>query len=136
MFNIDVAPSSRLYDASPTDDPRLPSPSPQLYAYQLPRIQRRDASRFRPATDHTPAQGHSVPPVEYLPGGDQEPVENDARREIYRLPHGRFDDAQGRIELIDFEAALPESVMVFRWDDPEDPELTPDDAQAAIPRAA
>ncbi len=47
-FTIFPHPGSRFFDPTPIDDPALPVPSPQLYAYKLPEIPKRDASRFRP----------------------------------------------------------------------------------------
>ena len=47
-FSVYPAPHSRLYDSTCVNDPRLPSPSPQLYAYELPALPERDTSRFRP----------------------------------------------------------------------------------------
>ena len=37
-YNLRVAPTSRLYDPSPVDDPQLPQPAPQLYSYELPPL--------------------------------------------------------------------------------------------------
>lgn len=37
---------SRFFDATPTDDPLLPVPAPQLYAYALPDLPTRDPGRF------------------------------------------------------------------------------------------
>jgi len=45
-FGVDPDPRSRFYDATPTDDPWLPVPAPQLYAYSLPDLPERDPSRF------------------------------------------------------------------------------------------
>ncbi|QDT10880.1 TolC family protein [Planctomycetes bacterium K23_9] len=42
------APDSRLYQPTCVNDPRLPSPSPQLYAYELPELPEHKASRFIP----------------------------------------------------------------------------------------
>lgn len=45
-FSVEPDPRSRFCDASPTDDPWLPVPAPQLYAYQLPDLPERDPGRF------------------------------------------------------------------------------------------
>lgn len=37
---------SRLHDPTCVDDPTLPSPSPQLYDYDLPQLPKRDTDRF------------------------------------------------------------------------------------------
>lgn len=46
-FDVVVAPGSRLYDPTPLEDPLLPVPSPQLYAYNLPPLSEHDPDRFR-----------------------------------------------------------------------------------------
>jgi len=51
-FGVEPDPRSRFYDATPTDDPWLPVPAPQLYAYQLPELPERDPGRFG---GHVPA---------------------------------------------------------------------------------
>lgn len=48
-FDVQPDPGSRFYDPSAADDPELPIPSPQLYAYQLPELPPRDPARFRVA---------------------------------------------------------------------------------------
>ena len=47
-FDVQPRPDSRLFDPSFIDDPRLPDPSPQLYAYRLPQLPERDPARFSP----------------------------------------------------------------------------------------
>ena len=37
-------PESRFYDPTPTDDPLLPVPAPQLYAYRLPTLPQREST--------------------------------------------------------------------------------------------
>ena len=46
-FDVVAAPGSRLYDPTPLEDPLLPNPSPQLYAYDLPQLSEHDPDRFR-----------------------------------------------------------------------------------------
>ncbi|MBC8354909.1 MAG: TolC family protein [Planctomycetes bacterium] len=46
-FDVVATPGSRLYDPTALDDPQLPHPAPQLYAYDLPQLPERDPSRFR-----------------------------------------------------------------------------------------
>ncbi len=60
-FDIVPRPGSRLFDPTPIDDPLLPNPSPQLYAYTLPELSERDPSRFSP--------GGAFVPQDPLPGG-------------------------------------------------------------------
>lgn len=47
-YSVYPAPHSRLHDPTCVNDPRLPSPSPQLYEYELPELPKRDLGRFRP----------------------------------------------------------------------------------------
>lgn len=46
-YDVVPMPGSRLYDPTPLDDPLLPKPAPQLYAYDLPQLPERDPERFR-----------------------------------------------------------------------------------------
>jgi len=46
MFSVYPDPRSRFFDPTPTDDPALPVPAPQLYAYALPELPERDPGRF------------------------------------------------------------------------------------------
>lgn len=48
-YSVYPVPASRWYDPTPADDPRLPIPSPQLYAYPLPEMPQRDPARFQPS---------------------------------------------------------------------------------------
>ena len=57
-FGVEPDPRSRFYDATPTDDPWLPVPAPQLYAYSLPELPERDPSRFG---GHVPASNDALP---------------------------------------------------------------------------
>ena len=45
-FDVQPRPDSRLFDPTFIDDPLLPDPSPQLYAYTLPQLPERDPTRF------------------------------------------------------------------------------------------
>lgn len=47
-FDVVPSPLSRLYDPTPPNDPLLPIPSPQLYAYDIPALPERDPARFTP----------------------------------------------------------------------------------------
>lgn len=53
-FDVVPSPLSRLYDPTPPNDPLLPVPSPQLYAYDMPALPDRDPARFTP-TNRSPA---------------------------------------------------------------------------------
>jgi len=48
-YSVYPAPNSRLYDPSCIEDPCLPTPSPQLYNYELPALPPRDNDRFKPS---------------------------------------------------------------------------------------
>ncbi len=63
-FNVYPDPRSRFHDPTPTDDPCLPMPSPQLYAYNLPELPDRDPARLRPGNSLGIAV--VVPPNELL----------------------------------------------------------------------
>jgi len=64
-FDIVPGPGSRLFDPTPLDDPLLPMPAPQLYAFELPQLPERDPRRFRPAEPRpsSPEAGQPVPSV-------------------------------------------------------------------------
>jgi len=47
MFSVYPHPQSRFFDPTHDDDPILPVPAPQLYAYSLPQLPQRDPRRFR-----------------------------------------------------------------------------------------
>ncbi|MBN2476405.1 MAG: TolC family protein [Pirellulales bacterium] len=49
-FTIQPDPRSRFCDPTPIDDPRLPVPAPQLYAYRLPALMPHDPARFQGTT--------------------------------------------------------------------------------------
>ncbi|MGF1583321.1 MAG: hypothetical protein ACFCD0_28715 [Gemmataceae bacterium] len=58
-FNIFPQPGSRFFDPTPIDDPMLPTPAPQLYAFELPEIPERDPQRFRPKETDGNAEGQT-----------------------------------------------------------------------------
>lgn len=45
-FSVYPDPRSRFFDPTPADDPLLPVPAPQLYAYTLPELPPREPGRF------------------------------------------------------------------------------------------
>ena len=63
-------PTSRLYDPTPLDDPWLPVPAPQLYAYQIPALPQR--------SQQSPDTSEAVPPPV--------PVELEQQARVIRLP--------------------------------------------------
>lgn len=60
-FSLHPPPTSRLYDPTPLDDPWLPMPAPQLYAYELPELSSRTTTPRQP--DLLPAEPIGPPPV-------------------------------------------------------------------------
>ena len=83
-FSVYPEPRSRLYDPSPVNDPVLPKPAPQLYAYQLPELPERDPARF------TPNRPKRLPPTERLP-----------------LPKAQPDTVPADMPDLDFQEPLP-----------------------------
>ena len=108
-FSIDVDPTSRLHDATPVDDPRLPMPAPSLYAYELPNMPDRDPARFAP----------SGSPANEAPSELQTDMAGIGRRHMRRLP-SRADAGtadvppnlaeQERIATVAFEQTAPANV--------------------------
>ena len=73
-FDVVATPGSRLYDPTSLEDPLLPHPAPQLYAYNVPQLPERDPDRFkqrlRTSTLLNPVNpGPSVPPVQVASQG-------------------------------------------------------------------
>ena len=50
-FTVYPHPRSRFFDPTSPDDPTLPIPTPQLYAYDLPELPEHDPNRFRPGAN-------------------------------------------------------------------------------------
>lgn len=79
-FSIDVSPGSRLSHRSNVDDPCLPVPAPELYAYQLPVATKRDPGRFVVGSVFLPELGDAIAKLSSrtlfrLPGqNDPEPI--------------------------------------------------------------
>lgn len=48
-YSVYPEPNSRLYQPTCVNDPCLPSPSPQLYDYELPELPEHDPARFLPS---------------------------------------------------------------------------------------
>lgn len=61
-FSVWPRPDSRFYDPTPPDDPLLPIPAPQLYAYRLGELPQRDSTRFRPRAGDADPSAEEVPP--------------------------------------------------------------------------
>ena len=85
MYNVVPAPGSRFYDPTAVDDPLLPLPAPQLYAYDLPPLPERDSRRYRlPAPDAAhPPSGQLPLPVQwaaYQPPPLNPPARDPARQ--------------------------------------------------------
>ena len=47
-YDLHAPPHSRLHDPTPIDDPWLPVPAPQLYAYDFPPLQARQSQQLQP----------------------------------------------------------------------------------------
>ncbi len=61
-FSVVPDSRSRFYDPTPLDDPLLPVPAPQLYAYSLGELPQRDPARFRPGQAAGGQMGEEVAP--------------------------------------------------------------------------
>jgi len=77
-YNVYPAPHSRLHDPTCVNDPRLPSPSPQLYDYELPELPERDLARFRPKKSQSESslelpetRSPAIEPFEPHPNSDE-----------------------------------------------------------------
>jgi hypothetical protein len=60
-YNLLPPEHSRLYDPTPIDDPLLPLPAPQLYAYDLPPLRDAQSQQFQPGgpnLPHSSRRGH------------------------------------------------------------------------------
>jgi outer membrane protein TolC len=115
-FDVVVAPGSRLYDPTPLEDPLLPVPSPQLYAYDLPQLSEHDPDRFRQRlrTNNLGIEEKLFPPVQ---------VALDAAR-FTRLPQVMIATGERRpaTELLPV-AYLAQAQPVNVLADPSDSEL-------------
>jgi outer membrane protein TolC len=54
MFSVYPHPQSRFFDPTQDDDPILPVPAPQLYAYSLPQLPQRNPRRFHGEVETAP----------------------------------------------------------------------------------
>ena len=88
-FTIASQPGSRLTTPGPLDDPCLPDPSPQLYAFELPATPQRDASRFRSSADLALSQRPNVWTANggkaFIPEGPASSL-SERRPGLFRLP--------------------------------------------------
>lgn len=83
-YTILPHPASRFFDPTPLDDPWLPFPAPQLYAYDLPTLPERDANRFGP--DDTARRGLSHSAATRLVSQDLRPGHLAPNSDLKRLP--------------------------------------------------
>jgi len=73
-YSVYPQPHSRLYNDPCIDDPSLPNPAPQLYAYDLPEAPERNPKRFLPSDDESNFE-YDAESAD-LPNGDGEPIES------------------------------------------------------------
>ena len=81
-YSVYPAPHSRLHDPTCVNDPHLPSPSPQLYDYELPELPERDLARFRPNSDSDGVITDDL--FEDVPARE-EPVQPEATGPLYEV---------------------------------------------------
>ena len=98
-FNILPNPLSRFFDPTIIEDPMLPMPSPQLYAYQLPPL----------PSQMEPQSGDSAAPMPSDEFGDAEP---EASTE--RPPGGgvRYRMRPGEVQQVAFLSPADEAALV------------------------
>lgn len=121
MFSVYPDPRSRFFDPTPTDDPALPVPAPQLYAYALPELPQRSPARFggpgaeglAPYQPETQARDARFPPLacasgfhvaDRPPGSGQETPNGLVRQAAYQAPASASPSAPPQdISSIDME---------------------------------
>ena len=108
-YDVVPMPGSRLYNPTPIDDPLLPSPSPQLYAYDLPQLQPRDPDRFRQRLQSGSASGQ-LNPFPDVQVAAATTTKNSSNARLTRLP-----DVHQTVELVSAQAAN-ENIRAARLD--------------------
>ncbi|MCL4203288.1 MAG: TolC family protein [Pirellulaceae bacterium] len=107
-------PASRFFDPTPTDDPLLPLPAPQLYAYRLPALPGREPSDGRRIGNPPNASQPSPDPL-FATGLPGQPVQQAA----FQVPAGAEEiprpdrDSADEVPMIAGETqivAIPESI--------------------------
>jgi outer membrane protein TolC len=84
-FNVLPDPRSRFHDPTPIQDPLLPIPSPNLYAYDLPELSPRDPERFFNASPQSLASIVSIADYTPSPSGESGPVPDTSVRLVTHL---------------------------------------------------
>ncbi|MCA9120344.1 MAG: TolC family protein [Planctomycetaceae bacterium] len=118
--DFDVVPvlGSRLYDPTLLEDPLLPLPSPQLYAYDLPQLPERDPARFqqRLRNDNLGIDRNPFPEVQVaahvpefvrLPRVSQQVAAVTARTELQPVTYLRDADEGAEVLAETPDAELP-----------------------------
>lgn len=107
-FSVYPDPESRFYDPTPDDDPLLPVPAPELYAYRLPRLSPRDPARFRGKANGTASAQPAVAlrisdsPNQRQTDGAHQPLPKDPRPAIRQASYQAEEEARD-ITTIDLE---------------------------------
>jgi outer membrane protein TolC len=115
-YSIMPDPESRFFDPTPTDDPRLPLPAPQLYAYRLPALPERRTSH----SDHghqpwqAPEASGASSESQLAGGSPMHPVRQagfQIPREIEEVPR----PARSSAELVPMTAEGAQITPVPEW---------------------
>ncbi len=110
-FNVLPDPRSRFHDPTPIEDPLLPIPSPNLYAYDLPELSPRDPERFFNVSPRSPASIVSI--ADYTPSlsGESGPIPETSVRQVVHLEDiaGHEDTSAGIGWLAQAETPVPQN---------------------------
>jgi hypothetical protein len=115
-FSIMPDPESRFFDPTPTDDPLLPLPAPQLYAYRLPALPEREPSAsaivrpdaFLPPADPLIATPWLHPPVQQA--AFQVPADIEEVPRPDRVPTDDVPMIAGETQIVAIPASIWNSV--------------------------
>lgn len=111
-FSLHPDPTSRLYDPTPLDDPWLPMPAPQLYAYRLPELPPRTPRGTHPlpaANGDAPlddASSMEASGEERAP--DPAEIYIDLQSRMYRLPPTDLKTDSAGVQLVTRLIPLPQ----------------------------
>ena len=111
-YSVYPKPHSRLYDPTCVNDPCLPDPAPQLYAYELPPLPQREDGRFFPNQE---AGEEGVTP-QLLPAPDEAPLE---------LPTPSASSVE-QARFVQSNPAAPSDAVLFETLLQEDPAVSAD----------
>ncbi|MCH5376773.1 MAG: hypothetical protein JJ992_22635, partial [Planctomycetes bacterium] len=99
-YSVMPDPRSRFFDPTPIDDPLLPVPAPQLYAYRLPDLPPHDASRLpgdNAAQDRSEITQPPYAPV-HIAQGSPEPVRHVSFQQPVDAGDAASQDAEIQVE--------------------------------------